>query len=151
MIHVAKIEDVQGIVELLRTYYNESQYNKFLTFDDERCRETAELWMNDICFVAKDGHKIVAVAVMDLMKSYYKELEADIGMFYVHPDYRGTTIARLLVNACVENAKAHKCAVIYSSSLSKIDGKNHQIYVNLWKKFGFQELGSFMFGSFTYG
>lgn len=141
---VASIDDVDGIQGLMYpTYFNESIYNT-QEYDHDMTKKTITNWLDNVCVVAKHKDKIIAVASMYYSKTYYKTPQADIEMFYVHPDFRGYGVSRDLVRILVDNADANKCSAIYTSCASGISVKNDKQYQNLFKKFGFNKLGTEM-------
>lgn len=141
-LHIARPEDVSAIQSLMYPgYFQESTYSG-LTYDHDQTRAMIENWLHDVCIVAKVEGRIVGVAAMYYVRTFYKEPEADVEMFYVAPEYRGTGISRALVDTLVQNADANRCAVIYTSCASGISEKNNLLYRNLFKKFGFNVLGT---------
>lgn len=137
-------DDVQGIIDLIYPhYFNESAY-KVLDFDPEMARLTVENWLENICVICKDGEKIVAVASMFLARTYYKQAEANVEMFYILPQYRGKGISRAIVQTLVNVADTNKCAVIYTSCAGGVSELNNKLYTNLYKKFNFNKLGTEM-------
>lgn len=141
-VQIANEADLDGIQDLLYPgYFQESTYNK-LTYDHESTRGVIKNWLENVCFVGKSGDEIVAVVSMYYLRSFYKEPEADIEMFYIRPDFRGTGLSRDLVNCIVQNADANGCKVIYTGCASGINRKNDSLYANLFKKFGFSVLGT---------
>lgn len=138
----AKYGDVDGIQGLMYpTYFNESTYSN-LEYDPVRTRMTITNWLNNVCFVAKDGDRIAGVFSMWFTQTFYKQIESDVEMFFVHPDYRGTEVARMLVDELVRQSDKVDSAVIYTACASGINDRNNKLYTNLFKKFGFKELGT---------
>lgn len=138
----ANYYDVNAIVDLLHpNYFEESQY-KGLTFDLENCQKTVAEWITEYCAIAEMDGKVVGVVAFYFLNSYYKEKEGDIIIFYVHPDYRGTGVARALVGIVEKISKELDAAVVYTTSGSGMGRKNDKLYSNLFKKFGFEELGT---------
>lgn len=138
----ATYDDVQDIIDLLYpSYFEESGYSK-LTYDPDMTRQTVIRWIPETVILARVEGKLVGVLSMYLARTYYKEIEGDIVIFYVHPDYRGTGVARGLVNAMDSLTKKNNVSIIYTSSGSGMKGNNNNLYANLFKKFGFEELGS---------
>lgn len=139
---IAQEKDIDAIEELLKIYMSESAY-KNMTYSSENTRDCIKGWLeSDFFFLAWEGKKLVGLAVMGLMRTFYEENEADVDMFYIHPDYRGKGVSRMLVENIVKNAEANKCGVVYTACLSGISDKNNKLYKNLWGKFGFGELGT---------
>lgn len=137
----ATFDDVNKIEQFLYSYFEESMYS-CLTYDPLITRQTIMQWIPETCILAKVDDKIAGIVAAYFTRTYYKEIEGDVVIFYVHPDYRGTPIARSLVNALTMIADKNSAAIVYTSSGSGIGSQNNKLYGNLFKKFGFQELGT---------
>jgi L-amino acid N-acyltransferase YncA len=138
------LEDVDGIIEnIYPAYFAEAIYNK-LTPSLDNARITVADYVNRWSYVAKEDGKVVGLAVADAQKSFYEELEFDINMFYVHPDYRGTGVARALRDILVSESDRIGAKVMYTGCLSGVSENNEQTYLNLWAKVGFTRLGAVM-------
>jgi L-amino acid N-acyltransferase YncA len=145
MIEKMTLDDVEGIMEnIYPAYYAETNtYNK-LTPSLDNARITIADYINRWSFVAKEDGKVVGIAVADAAHTFYEELEFDINMFYVHPDYRGTGVARALRDMLISESERIGAKVIYSGCLSGVSESNEQVYLNLWAKAGFVRLGTVM-------
>lgn len=138
----ADVDEVESF--LYPGYFNESGYSH-LDYDANNCKAMISSWIKDgIGLIIRANGIIVAFASISFMRTFYKQVEADIDMFFVLPEYRGTGVARMLSNALSEIAKEGNAEVVYSSCLSELGEKNNQLYINLWKKLGFRELGTVM-------
>ncbi len=138
------LEHVDGIMEnIYPAYFAEAIYNK-LTPNLDNARITVADYVNRWSFVAIIDGKIVGLAVADAQHSFYEELEFDINMFYVHPDYRGTGVARALRDMLVSESERIGAKVMYTGCLSGVSENNEQMYLNLWVKVGFERLGAVM-------
>lgn len=135
-------DDLDDILDLLHSsYFKESVYSA-LDYDPLAARLTVQNWLDEIVILARVEGKLVGIMSMYFIKTFYKQPECDIIMFYVHPDYRGTGISRALVNAIVMLSDKNNAAVIYTTSASGMDESNDKLYTNLFKKFGFKVLGT---------
>lgn len=137
----ATFEDVDAIENLLYPYFEESTYSG-LTYDPLATKHTIAQWIPEVCILAKVDGEIVGITAFYFLNTFYKEPECDVVMFYIKPEYRGTGISRGLVNALTTIADQNQAGIIYTSSGSGMGGKNNDLYANLFKKFGFQELGT---------
>lgn len=133
------IAAIQGL--LYPHYFSESVY-KNMTYSADNTRRIIESWLPNCAIIVKDGDKAVGFASMVLQHSFFEEPEADVEMFFILPEYRGTGVARALCKFMIETAEANGAKLIFSSCLSGIDGKNNSLYINLWRKFGFEILGT---------
>lgn len=143
-VRIAEMRDVLTIQDLIYPDYFKDSIYKNLKYDRAATTGFITEWVNNYCFVAENNDgKIIGVTAFYFVNTYYKEKECDILMFYVEPDYRGTGISRALVDAVVKTCKLRgDVGAIYTSSGSGIKGKNNNLYSNLFKKFGFKELGT---------
>ena len=147
-LEVANPDHIQGIQELLYPkYFEESCYCALTDYSEENTLNMINEWLENFAFVAIADGKVVGFAAMGLMRTFYKHNEAEVDMYYVLREYRGTRVSRALTNAIVENAKANEVKIIYASCSSGIDEKNNNLYCNLWKKQGFKKLGTVMIWS----
>jgi N-acetylglutamate synthase-like GNAT family acetyltransferase len=143
LIREATIDDLNSICEFLRPYHDESVYSGF-TYDDLQSRIymcemiTGE---NSRVIIVEHGF-ITGLAVLSFRKSFFKELEADISMFYIGKEYRGTGVSRVLVDACTNLAKSLGAHIIRADNVSGLDKKNDAYWTNLFSKFGYQKLGT---------
>jgi L-amino acid N-acyltransferase YncA len=138
------LDDVDSIMEnIYPAYFAEAIYNK-LTPSLDNARITVADYVNRWSYVAKEDGKVVGIAVADASHTFYEELEFDVNMFYVHPDYRGTGIARALRDKLIEEHNRIGAKVMYSACLSGVSENNEQVYLNLWAKAGFVRLGAVM-------
>ena len=142
IIEKATYKDVNQIQDLMYpTYFEESIY-KSSKYDPVRTRMTITEWLGAECYVAKDGDRVAGVFAMFFAYTFYQDLETDVMMFFVHPNYRKTEVARMLLNKLVEVSDNAGSKKIYTSCASGISEKNNQLYMNLFKKFNFEVLGT---------
>lgn len=142
---IQNVDEIQGL--LYPHYFNESGYSH-LDYCHETTKKVIIDWItNGACFLIKSKNTPVAFAAMCLMKTFYKQLEADVDMFFVMPEYRGTGIARVLSECISDYANSVGASVVYTSCLSGLGKQNNSQYINLWKKLGFKELGTVMIRS----
>lgn len=138
----ATYADVDDIVNILYPgYFEESTYSD-LTYDPEMTKRTVIDWISEPCVIARVDGKLAGIVAMYFVRTFYKETECDVIMFYVAPEYRGTGVARGLVNALTMISDKEGAAIIYTTSGSGMTGSNNKMYTNLFSKFGFKGLGT---------
>lgn len=144
----ATMEHADVIQSLIYPAYFQETIFSNLTYDADMTKQLIGEWINNNItgLVLVDG-VIAGFAVMCLSRSFYKEIEADVEMFYILPQYRGTGASRALIDGLMKTGEANNVAVMYASCLSGISEKNEKLYINLWKKFGFKKLGTVMMRS----
>lgn len=141
-IKMAHPNDLEKIVDLMADYVHEAGMDN-LTFDRTHTTETVQFWLeNGGFFLAMDSQEIVGFSVIIISHTLYAETVANNDVFYVKPSYRGKGIGRMLTKKMVEFSEENSAKAIYSACLSNTDEKNHALYGNMLKKYGFKILGS---------
>lgn len=141
----ATLDDVNEIEGLLYPHYFYESGYRHLDYDPDATRTMIASWITDgVGIIVRSRGKIVGFASMRFMRTFYKQVEADVDMFFVLPEYRGTGIARALSTTISDIAEKGNAAIVYTSCLSELGDKNNTMYENLWKKLGFRKLGSVM-------
>jgi len=143
-VRLATFDDLERIERLLYPDYFEASTYHGLTYDRDAALQVGADWINNCCLLAEVGGELVGVASLKLMRTYYREIESDVVMFYVSPAARGTGAARKLAECIVKISVESGAKVIYTSCLSGVDGRNNTLYVNLFAKYGFKTLGTVM-------
>lgn len=142
MIRKATLSDLDDIIDFTRPYYQESVYSNYVTYSESACRRTLEGWLNSSHVIVVGHDAILGVGVVTIGQTCYEELEAEINLFYVSKDYRGKGVSRLLADAITEFAKLHKARIIHASNMSGMDGNNDKLWINLFRKFGYETIGT---------
>lgn len=138
----ATFADIDDVLDLLYpAYFEESTYAD-LEYDPQMAKETVISWLQGAFVLARVDGELAGVASMYFTRTFYKQIEGDVVMFYVHPDYRGTGIGRSLAGAIDAISQKNNAAVVYTTSGSGMKNKNNSTYINLFKKFGFKPLGT---------
>jgi len=137
-------EDIHDIYNYCEPYYAEVSAGCSMV----PCKETAyntfasTLHYDDyVVFAAMDGDKVCGVAIIVRGRSFFEGYEGDIDFFYIREEDRGSGSSRALVEACAEYADEH-LTILYGGCATFLGKQNNTLYVNLYKKFGFKELGS---------
>lgn len=134
-------DDVERVLtDLCPAYYAEAY--TALTPSYEFAKQTLTAYLDDHTIVAKDGERIVAIGQAKHGNTYFVESEFDVQMFYIHPDYRGTELGRMMRDALILIKQRLGAKVIYTSCLSGLDEINLKKFINLWGKRDFKFLGS---------
>lgn len=140
----ATIENAEEIKGLIYPGFFEESAFTGLTFDHDQTLEQVKSWIDGLCLIAVDAGKIVGFTAAVGYRSFFVEPELAVEIFYVKPEYRGKGVSRQLVEQIALHADAYGIKSVQTSCLSGISGANNAMFVNLWKKFGFSELGSVM-------
>jgi phosphinothricin acetyltransferase len=139
MIRKAIDKDVPGILEI----YNDAILNTTAVYTyDPHSLGLMEQWFRDKqekglpVFVAEMENKIAGFASYGPFRpwpAYKHTVEHSI---YVHKDFRGQGISKVLLTALIEEAKAQKLHTIVAG----IDSEN-AVSISLHEKLGFHEVG----------
>lgn len=88
-----------------------------------------------------DG-KIVGYVLIYYQTDFTKEPIGEMFQFYVSPEFRGTNVARMLVDAAVNQYEAWGCVRAYCEASPGLSHRDHLSHFrNLWAKFGYKEVG----------
>lgn len=137
-------EEIKGLI--YPGFFEESTFSG-LTFDHEQTLKQVRSWIDDLCLIALDDGKIVGFTAAVGYRSFFKEAEMAVEIFYIAPSHRGTGTSRALVSALTEYADELGIASIQTSCLSGISDENNSLFVNLWGKSGFKKLGTVLIRS----
>lgn len=143
MIKVATEDDIGGLLimakefiedsDLPYEYDGEASLNTFMTFIEHP--ETFVL-------VAKEGEIYQGLLMGAVDKEFTKEYSAYITKFYIRAEFRGSGLSRKMVEAFEDEAK--DAVVIYTAATAKMGERVEKMYVNLFRKFGYERLGQTM-------
>ena len=147
-VRLATVDVVDGIVATALEFWfesghaaNDSQdadaYKKFLT-ENMINRDGVRVIIAEV-----DG-KIVAYHIVYVMADYKSKPDGEMYQFFVHPDYRGTPIARDLVEMAVQHWDDWGCDVAYAIASPEVGNVELSLFRNLFAKFGFKETGIVM-------
>lgn len=141
MLRRATIDDLDEIIKLTRPYFDESFWGKNTRYSEARTRDKFSYYLTDLHSFVFDSDGIMAFAVIALDHVFSEDITADYEFFFVSKDARGTGISRLLQTACESFAKMSGARIMCACNSSDVhDG----FWVNLFKKFSFQKLGTVM-------
>jgi GNAT superfamily N-acetyltransferase len=132
---------LRGLLDGVEEFINESFYQ--IEFDRERSSMVlmayAESPAGEVIYMANDEGKPVAAVLVAAEADFMTEPFGYIVKFYVRPEARRSGVARELLGAATEWFKVQGTAANFATATAGI-GKD-KIFVNLFKKFGYTELG----------
>ena len=143
-IRKAVLNDVAGIQELSGEFWEESNFAGLEPDTDNWPELISGFITMDIAetFVAVVDEKIVGYLSLIKEKYYTKHPLANMFMFYVKPENRRSSIGIRLLEASIEQAKEWEVCAYYvgiSAGIAKTDSS----LLNLYRKFGFEDAGTF--------
>lgn len=141
---MANVSDVEQLVELFATFFAEAQYKSCLEFKPEistRFLTTAIKTGFAPYIVAEHNGRIIGTISYHIDDSFTDKL-AVLGEVFVVREYRGTPVGRALVSAAMSLAKGDGADCMHIPLTS--GHERMPTLVNLFKKFGAEEIGVVM-------
>lgn len=139
----ARYEDIDAIIEMGLRMHAESAYS-FLPFEREKVRRTVVSFLEDTanqCGLVADNAGCLVGMLGGHTGDYFfcDTLVAYDAVFYVEPDYRGSTVAPRLIRAfrewAISRGAAEVCLGISTNVNAARTGK-------FYERLGFQQVGS---------
>ena len=136
--------DLEQCYKCILPYASESWQGKQCPVDLDVVRSSlesvlqAENFMR--CVVEVDG-KIAGLAFGYSGNTWWREPCGAFDFFYVSQNYRGLGVARKLVKGALDQFRLGGCGFIYAGAESNVSERNTKLYENLFKKFGFRDIG----------
>lgn len=147
----ATIKDLNKVYNLLYPHhFNQAihpKYSSKLVWSERNARQMMTNYFSGIVYIAELANIPVGVVVLNVVYTYYQNPEADIEMFYIVPECRRTELSRLLAKLIIDEVDRHQAEICFMSYHSGGSDKNHKLWENLWKKFGFVRIGTTMIRS----
>lgn len=143
--HVRLVEftDSDQIVKLGRLYADEvADLLPHIDYSEEKTRQTvinSVLEANPTIFVAEHKGRVIGMMVASIHDFYFMSghfVQADI--FYVHPDYRGTRAAALLIVELRNWVDLIDAKITLGGNANKLMTDRT---ARLYERFGFQQAG----------
>jgi ribosomal protein S18 acetylase RimI-like enzyme len=148
-IRPATADDIPQLVDVGTEFFVESNFFGDLTIDKVQGAGTFGYLIaaeDNHILVAMDEGKLVGFISFDVVRFYTVEPVSHMFLFYVIPEYRKTLLGRELLQKALEVAAAHGSKRFYASSTAGFNdgGKTNKRLLNLYRRFGFEELGCFV-------
>jgi GNAT superfamily N-acetyltransferase len=136
--------DVDALLELYTLFFLESGYTGAIELDLEKAREylTRAMAAGHCYIIAKVGDEIAGMMCFEIDDNYTKKPIAVMGEIYAREKYRGTGLGRALVISAFTAAQAAGATCMHIPITSQ--HKNVPTLVNLFKKYGAEEIGVIM-------
>lgn len=143
MIRPATFADRDAFHAVARAYIAESGQHR--EYSEENTQAVFELCLggNGALLLIADGeHGIAGGLIAYLDGAFTVQPACLVSMFYVRPEYRGTGLARALVEGVCTWADDLGCSHTFASANAMLGERETQMFVNLTRKFGFIPAGS---------
>jgi len=144
MLRMATLDDVPQLVDLFDRFFQETQYASHLEYSRENSRRYLEhvvgTGMSPHILAVLDG-TVVGVLSYHMDRSFCTQPLAILDEVYVIPEFAATPIGRALVSAAMDICRDVEGANCFHAVLSS-GHKRAKTLVNLFKKFGAQEIGT---------
>jgi GNAT superfamily N-acetyltransferase len=144
-LRLASVADIDALVLLFATFFRESHYQPHLQFDPAICAKYLRAAIGSGFsphIIALDEDKIVGVISYHFDSSFSATPLAVMDEVYALEEYRGTPVGRALVAAMLDLIKSDGGTCIHIPLTS--GHKAMPSLVNLFKKFGAEEIGVVM-------
>lgn len=131
---------------LATDFWHESNFHSAgLTLKEDHWKSlvSSHIEQNDTAAIcARVNGKIVGYVLIYYQTDYTYEPIGEMFQFYVCPEFRKTNVARMLVQAAVNQYNEWGCARAYCEASPGISMRDHlSLFKNLWGKFGYKEIG----------
>lgn len=138
----AVADDLDGLCGMVQRFSAETDLP--LTFSQSGARETmwAAIHNKDAIVLLWDSGGVLAGAVMGYVgRDVFKELVAYVTRFYVEREFRGTVVARELLNSFDNQSQAQGARISFASATAGFGERNEKLFVRLFEKCGYNVLG----------
>lgn len=155
IVRKAWVSDLDQLVDLGAQFYQESNFLGNLTMSKKNYRATLAQYLDFDKFpyvapivAVKDG-KILGYLHIYAQRDYTEERIGEVYQFYVLPEYRGSGVARALVEAANLQYAEWEVARGYVEASPGMDAEAHlKLFENLWGRFGYKKIGIVMMKEF---
>ena len=141
MIRYATKEDIPGLLGLAERFISETSFEA--DYDEiaayKYFSQFIEHMEADIIIYDEGG--ISGGAMVAFAQEAQKQPFCYIAKFFVDPDSRNLGIGRDLTEAVLAWASLHGCSHVFSTATAGLDERNQRLFVNLMKKYGFEDVG----------
>jgi L-amino acid N-acyltransferase len=141
IIRVATSQDISAITEI----YNDAILNTTAVYSYESVTvENRQSWLEDKAkqnfpvYVAEENHEVIGFSSYGPFRAWPAYLHTVENSIYVHPDYRGRGVGKLLLPPLLEAAKQQNANTIVAG----IDASN-EASIKLHQGFGFVQVAHF--------
>lgn len=144
-LRLATVADVPDLVMLFATFFRESHYQPHLEFDPAVCAKYLNTAIGSGFaphIIAVDEGRIVGVISYHIDESFSRQPLAVMDELYALQEYRGTPVGRALVMTAMDLAKGDGATCMHIPLTS--GHKAMPSLINLFKKFGAEEIGVVM-------
>jgi GNAT superfamily N-acetyltransferase len=136
-------------MDCARTFFYESDFSTTLTPDPEKYEKliTSYVGTPDAAGIlaVDDNGKVLGYAHIYRQNYYTKEWIGEMFQFYVRPETRGTQVARSIAKAVTQQFDECVTARDYIEAAPGLsDPSAVKLFCNLWRKFGFRDVGQTM-------
>lgn len=144
MIRPAEPADRDAFHDIARAYIAESGQRR--EYSEENTQAVLEMCLGGdngaLLLVAESGNGLAGGLIAYLDQAFTEQPVCLVSMFYVRPEYRGTGLARALMEGVCRWADDCDCSHTFASGQAMIGETETQMFVNLARKFDFQPAGS---------
>ena len=139
-------EHLDLVVEAGVEFFNESNLNGWLTVNRAGYRTMLEDSLDNggvASFLAVSCNQVVGYIHIYCQNEYTVEPVGELFQFFVRPEWRGTGVARSLIEAAQAQYIAWGCKRAYAEAAPGLRDPRHlNLFRNLFGKFGYEPIGA---------
>ncbi|MFQ0815379.1 hypothetical protein AVM02_02445 [Brucella anthropi] len=136
-----ELDELDFIFPAVETFFKETQDWTYLTFDREkasrRLRDTVQFGYGRVLAGLGPGGLIVGYVILTYDDNFTVEKTAHVYSIYVLPDFRGTALPRMLIDAAATVAKFDGAVNLHAQALNHLP-RGGKSFLNLLSKRGFE-------------
>lgn len=137
-------DDIDALYDCIYPYASLSYQARTVPVDREVIRTSLYNVVNAVNFVARViqvDDTIVAFGFGYFGHSWWADPDCAVDFFYVSREHVGKGYGRALAQALIDGFKENGCGWMYAGAESDISEANTRLYQNLFRKFGFRDIG----------
>lgn len=135
----------EPLMDCAQCLFDESNFNGVLTASRDKYRHLLNHYVSSpyvAGFIAMDNEVVVGYVLIYCQEDYTVERVGELFQFFVRPEYRGSMVARSLIKAATQQWDEWGCVRTYAEAAPGFDDIKHlMLFKNLWRKFGFEQVG----------
>ncbi len=146
-VKIAEDSDIALLVDTALQFWNESGHSSNNTENPEKYKAFLREEMTKPArriIIAKHADRVIGYHIIYAMADYKDALDGEMYQFFVHPEFRGSGVARDLVEMAVQTWDDWGCDVNYAIASPELGNIELSQFRNLFAKFGFVETGIVM-------
>lgn len=138
----AEPKDLEALCSMVQRFSAETDLH--LTFSQSGARQTmwAAIHNKDSIVLVWDTGEVLGGAIMGYVdRDVFVELVAYVTRLYVEREFRGTRVARELLDSFDKQSQTQGARISFASATAGFGERNEKLFVRLFEKRGYNVLG----------